>query len=95
MATTESADSEVVVELGVPGPSSDGVAGSEGGGGTAVVEVSVLLTHGNNDLNLRLIRVGPRDAMSSYSRLVERLCADRVLESAQVWATVGTVASGW
>ena len=37
MATTERAEREVVVELGVPGPISEGVAGSEGGGGTACI----------------------------------------------------------
>ena len=40
IATTESADIEVVAEFGVPGPMSLGVAGSEGGGGT-VQRVSV------------------------------------------------------
>jgi len=34
MATTLRADREVVVLLGVPGPCSFGVVGSEGGGGT-------------------------------------------------------------
>lgn len=34
MATTERAEMEVVVLLGVPGPASLGVYGSEGGGGT-------------------------------------------------------------
>lgn len=34
IATTESAEKDVVVELGVPGPASFGVVGSEGGGGT-------------------------------------------------------------
>ena len=34
MATTDNALIEVVVEFGVPGPISLGVAGSEGGGGT-------------------------------------------------------------
>jgi hypothetical protein len=34
IATTDNAERDVVVELGVPGPNSLGVAGSEGGGGT-------------------------------------------------------------
>ena len=34
MATTESVEREVVPLLGVPGPCSLGVAGSESGGGT-------------------------------------------------------------
>lgn len=56
MATTERVEREVVVELGVPGPISEGVAGSEGGGGTVVVDTlefgsrrisgSQLLAHG-------------------------------------------------
>ena len=37
MATTESADRDVVVLFGVPGPCSLGVVGSDGGGGTDCV----------------------------------------------------------
>src|ERR1700761_4893588 len=44
IATTDNAEREVVVELGVPGPISLGVAGSEGGGGTALTtNISALL----------------------------------------------------
>ena len=41
MATTLKAERDVVVLLGVPGPCSFGVVGSEGGGGTIYVLVSV------------------------------------------------------
>lgn len=38
MATTERAEMEVVVLFGVPGPSSLGVEGSRGGGGTILYD---------------------------------------------------------
>ena len=44
MATTERAEREVVVLLGVPGPASLGVIGSEGGGGTEWAYVNRLYT---------------------------------------------------
>lgn len=40
----DSAEREVVPEFGVPGPMSDGVTGSEGGGGRSIrVGVDILL----------------------------------------------------
>lgn len=52
MATTLRADREVVVLLGVPGPCSFGVVGSEGGGGTGR-EISVWwLTEGHSSLTV-------------------------------------------
>jgi hypothetical protein len=47
----------VVVELGVPGPSSLGVAGSDGGGGTAQYQEGLTII---DKRCLRLMRVGPR-----------------------------------
>lgn len=43
MAVVDKAEREVVAELGVPGPISDGVTGSEGGGGRLIkVGVDIL-----------------------------------------------------
>jgi hypothetical protein len=42
MAVVDSAEKEVVPELGVPGPMSDGVTGSEGGGGR-LISVGVVM----------------------------------------------------
>lgn len=44
MAVVDNADSEVVPELGVPGPISDGVTDSDGGGGKLIrVGVDILI----------------------------------------------------
>lgn len=42
MAVVDNAESEVVPELGVPGPISEGVTGSEGGGGK-LIKVGVVI----------------------------------------------------
>jgi hypothetical protein len=42
MAVVDRAERDVVVELGVPGPISDGVTGSEGGGGR-LIRVGVVI----------------------------------------------------
>lgn len=42
MATVDSSDMVVVPELGVPGPMSEGVSGSDGGGGR-LIKVGVLV----------------------------------------------------
>lgn len=59
IATTDKAEREVVVELGVPGPISLGVAGSEGGGGTMRSLWSVSTSVFGSVDNIQLIKVGP------------------------------------